>query len=194
MKIKRLSGTRILVFSLLIIAIVLAVITGSDLVKMARSGVSAHDDEPKMTETVSSSASPEATPTPEMISVDEGGSIYSPNNEKIGIRADWHLSNDTGSLVLDIDVYLVCYSIDIPPCDGVIRVCGKEYPFTSGEVSFFDDNYKHDTLIYSTVIPVDGKTGETIAVPLTVSWFYNANYGSNFYGTISADTSITVSM
>lgn len=187
-----------LVIILLLTAAVMALMTGRDIAKMADSAAAspkpaqhtAVSDEPENTPVPEKT--PEPTPVPEAKTVDESGSIWSPDNEKIGIRADWHLTDSPDGLSLDISVYLVCYSIDIPGRSGVIRVCGEEYEFMSDEVSFFDDDYKHDTLLYSTVISIPAEPGETLAVPISVSWDYNAGYGSKQYGTLTADTTLTV--
>ena len=184
----------VLVVVLLLIAAVLAIVTGRDIAKMAEGAKNTPSPSvaPTATPTSAPESTPEPTPTPEAKPVDESGSIYSPDNEKLGIRADWQLTNSPEGLALDIRVYLVSYSIDIPGRSGVIRVCGEEYPFTSDEISFFDDDFKHDTLLYSTVITIPAEPGETLCVPISVSWDYNAGYGSREYGTLTADTTLTV--
>lgn len=177
------------VSALAVIALIMLLVTGNNILNLTKP--TASDPEKTAAPTVVSETAPAVTEAPHAVSY--SGSFLSPRNEKLGLRVDWSISSEgTDRLVLDIAVYLRSYTIRIGPCDGVIRVCGQEYPFTSGGVELEDDNYQHDTLLYSTLIDLPAKPGETIAVPIAVGWEYNGMYAEMQFGTIRADETVTV--
>lgn len=185
----------VIVLILLIIASVLAVVTWRGILKSSPEALASSQPTMLVSDTPEPTEEPVVqTPdtTPEKRVIDESGSISSPEG-KLMIRADWHLSSVSDTeLLLDIGLYLNCYSIDVGPKNGVIRVCGREYEFTSEEQTSGNDDTKHDSLLYELSVKIPAKAGETVAVPISANWFYNAGYAGVSYDTITAESTLTV--
>lgn len=184
----------VIVLILLVIASVLAVVTWRGILKSSPEALASSQPTMLVSDTPEPTEEPTQTPdtTPEKRVIDESGSISSPEG-KLMIRADWHLSSASDTeLLLDIELYLNCYSIDVGPKNGVIRVCGREYEFTSEEQTSGNDDTKHDSLLYELSVKIPAKAGETVAVPISANWFYNAGYAGVSYDTITAESTLTV--
>lgn len=203
-----------LVLVLLIIAAILAWVTGSNILSGAP--VTANDDaKPVSTKAVPSasvsdnqpSAAPDTTSTPEPTAapkpttapesdartLDESGSIMSQTGANINMRVDWHITSASNKeLTLDVEVYIISYAINAGEHSGSIRLCGKEYSFISEPIINDDNSAKHETLIYDATVTIPAAVGETVAVPISAKWDFDGMYGGIRIGRITAESTLTI--
>ena len=193
---RRFDAVKLIVLVIAAAALAAAVITGIGILRSSPEAQLRRETKYTLMETPEpdENAVPTSAPTPTKPprEYDESGSIYSAEG-KLGLRTDWHLfSVSDTEMRLELSVYLRCYSINIGERSGVIRVCGKEYPFVSEEQTAGESDWKHDSLLYELTVTVPIARGETVAVPISANWDYFGHYGGKDYETITAETTLTV--
>ena len=196
-----------LVLVLLIVAAILAWVTGSEILSGAP--VTSNDDakpvssksipsapvkESEPSQTVAAGTpEPTSTPKPTDRVLDESGSIKSDTGANINMRVDWHIQSASSTeLTLDVELYICSYAINAGPHSGVIRICGKEYKFVSEAIRIDDNTKLHETLIYDTTVTVPAGLGETVAVPISANWEFDGVYGGRQVDRITAESTLTV--
>ena len=163
---------------LLIIAALLAWATSADIIK------SAPEETP----------APSAEPTPTNTRViDESGVFTSNTGSTLNMSVAWNVVSENDSeLTLSLDVILHSYSLNVRSHSGNIRVCGVDYPFTTDPISVTSEKKIVDTVIYSTQITVPAELGETVAIPISVSWDFGGVYHDTEIPRIVTDSTLTI--
>ncbi len=177
-----------LVLVLLIIAAVLAWVTGSSIVKSAPS----EGEQP-----TESSGIPGIIPgsdknTDERV-IDESGSISTDSGTDLNMRLDWQVSSTSSTeLTLSIDIYIRSYALNEGPHNGTLRICGQEYSFVSDEISAPDNGQLNDSLIYHTSVTIPADVGETVAIPISAAWNFEGSYGGRQVDRLSVEKTLTI--
>ena len=193
---RRFDAVKLTVLVIAAVALAVAVMTGIDILKSSPEAQLRAQTRYTLRETPepddSTPPTPTPKPTPPPREYEDSGSIYSAEG-KLSLRTDWHLESVSDTeMRLDLEVYLCCYSINIGERNGVIRVCGREYPFISEEQTAGESDWKHDSLLYELTVNVPVPSGETVALPISANWDYFGHYGGKDYETITAEATLTV--
>lgn len=203
-----------LVIVLLIIAAVLAWATGADIIRSTPKATpivtelpAGTDSEtpapssaptPTLTPTAEPTPTPAPTPTPTPAPtgtrvINESGVFTSDTGTTLNMSVKWNIvSANDSELTLSLDVVLTSYALNVRSHTGNIRVCGENHPFTSAPVNITENNRLVDTVIYSTKITVPAERGETVAIPISVSWDFGGVYHNTQIAAITADSTLTV--
>lgn len=177
-----------LVLVLLIVAAVLAWITGSSILR----GAPSESAEPVESSGISNIV-PGSDKQPEGRVVDESGSISTDSGTDLNMRVDWQVSSASNSeLTLSIDLYVRSYALTEGPHSGTIRICGQEYSFVSTAISAPDNGQLNDSLIYQTAVTIPADIGETVAIPISASWNFDGSYGGREIDRLSAEETLTI--
>ena len=177
-----------LVLVLLIIAAVLAWLTGSNILKGAPSESAA----PQESSAVAQAGNDESAKTAER-TIDEAGSINTDTGTDLNMRVDWHVTSASSTdLLLSLDIYVSTRAMNEGPHSGALRICGQEYSFISDSISSPDNGQINDNLIYQTVVTVPADIGETVAIPISVSWNFDGSYGGRQLDRLSTEETLTI--
>lgn len=189
---------------LLIIAALLAWATSANIIKSAPEETPAPSAEPTSTveptptPVPTPTATPQPVPTPEPTPtntrvIDESGVFTSNTGSTLNMSVAWNVVSENDSeLTLSLDVILHSYSLNVRSHSGNIRVCGVDYPFTTDPISVTSQKKIVDTVIYSTQITVPAELGETVAIPISVSWDFGGVYHDTEIPRIVTDSTLTI--
>lgn len=192
-----------LVLVLLIIAAVSAWATGSSIKRNAPSV----SEKPEVSDNASAAATPtpqptptpKPTPTPEPTppgstrTVNESGSFSSNTGTKLNMQVNWSVTSANDSeLTLQLDLVLYSYTLSVGPHNGVVNVNGTDYSFTSPGISYKSEKYMNAAPMTSLTVTVPAQLGETVSIPVDVSWDFYGTYGGKDIGRITAAETITI--
>lgn len=197
-----------LVLVLLIIAAISAWATGSSIKRNAPSvsekPETSDNASPTVTPTPQPTAEPTATPAPETPAptiepvgntrtVDESGSFSSNTGTKLNMVANWSVTSANDSeLTLKLDLVLNSYTLSVGPHNGVVTVNGVDYSFTSPGISYKNEQYMNSAPMTSLTVTVPAPLGETVSIPVAVSWDFYGTYGGKDISKITASDTISV--
>ena len=190
-----------LVLVLLIIAAVSAWATGSSIKRNAPSV----SEKPEVSDNASAAATPtpQPTPTPEPTpeptppgstrTVNESGSFSSNTGTKLNMQVNWSVTSANDSeLTLQLDLVLYSYTLSVGPHNGVVNVNGTDYSFTSPGISYKSEKYMNAAPMTSLTVTVPAQLGETVSIPVDVSWDFYGTYGGKDIGRITAAETIAI--
>ena len=175
-----------LVLVLLIVAAVLAWVTGSSIVR------SSPDESAQPAESSGiHGLIPGSGNKAEARVIDESGSVSTDSGTDLNMRLDWHVSSSSNTeLTLSIDIYIRSYALNEGPHSGTLRICGQEYSFVSAEISAPDNGQLNDSLIYQTSVTIPTDVG--VAIPISATWNFESSYGGRQIDRLSTEKTLTI--
>ena len=194
-----------LVLVLIIIAAISAWATGSSIKRNApsvsekpevsdnASAAATPSPQPTVLPTAQPTSAPEPTPAASTRTVSESGSFSSNTGTKLNMQVNWSVSSaNDRELTLQLDLVLYSYTLSVGPHNGVVNVNGTDYSFTSPGISYKSEQYMNAAPMTSMPLTVPAKLGETVSIPVSVSWDFYGTYGGKDIGRITAADTITV--
>ena len=149
-------------------------------------------------------AAPVATPTPAPTPTDDGkahtrsldksGSFVSDGDTALKLEAAWSVtSKNDDELLVTVTVSARHYSLVIGQRYGTFSVGGQSKSFTSPAFDIEDGgNYTTSTQLASESFVVPCKLGESVDLPVSVTWSYHGAYSGVDYKDIVASGSIHI--
>ena len=109
------------------------------------------------------------------------------------MQGNWSVSSaNDRELTLQLDLVLYSYTLSVGPHNGVVNVNGTDYSFTSPGISYKSEQYMNAAPMTSMTLTVPAELGETVSIPVSVSWDFYGTYGGKDIGRITAAETITV--
>ena len=109
------------------------------------------------------------------------------------MQVNWSVSSaNDRELTLQLDLVLYSYTLSVGPHNGVVNVNGTDYSFTSPGISYKSEKYMNAAPMTSLTVTVPAQLGETVSIPVSVSWDFYGTYGGKDIGRITAADTITV--
>jgi hypothetical protein len=109
------------------------------------------------------------------------------------MQVNWSVTSANDSeLTLQLDLVLYSYTLSVGPHNGVVNVNGTDYSFTSPGISYKSEKYMNAAPMTSLTVTVPAQLGETVSIPVDVSWDFYGTYGGKDIGRITAAETITI--
>lgn len=148
------------------------------------------------------SASPSPTPTPmptddgksHTRSISNSGSLTSDSDTALKLEVAWSVtSKNDDELLVTVTVSARHYSLVIGQRNGSISLAGQSKSFVSPSFNIEDGgDYTTTTQLASESFTVPCQLGESVDLPVSVTWSYNGAYSGVDYKDITASGSIHI--